>query len=85
MFTETKARFEFFSAGASSGLGIETARVLALRGAEVVTGVRRVDAGEEAKQMILNSVPNAKVKKKLVPMMSGLVECREICMLTKYL
>jgi NAD(P)-dependent dehydrogenase (short-subunit alcohol dehydrogenase family) len=47
--------------GASSGLGIETARVLALRGAEVVTGVRRVDAGEEAKQTILNSVPNAKI------------------------
>jgi hypothetical protein len=38
---------------------------LALRGAEVVTGVRRVDAGEEAKQTILKSVPTAKVKEKL--------------------
>ncbi|GAQ90039.1 rossmann-fold NAD-binding domain-containing protein [Klebsormidium nitens] len=47
--------------GASSGLGIETARVLALRGAEVVIGVRRVNAGEETKEVILKSIPNAKI------------------------
>ena len=33
--------------GATSGLGIETARVLAAAGAEVVLGVRRLDAGRQ--------------------------------------
>jgi NAD(P)-dependent dehydrogenase (short-subunit alcohol dehydrogenase family) len=33
--------------GATSGLGVETARVLAAAGAEVVLGVRRLDAGRE--------------------------------------
>ena len=34
--------------GASSGIGVETARALAAAGAEVVLAVRRRDAGEEA-------------------------------------
>ena len=33
--------------GATSGLGVETARVLAAAGAEVVLGVRRLDAGQK--------------------------------------
>ena len=33
--------------GATSGLGVETARALAAAGAEVVLGVRRLDAGQK--------------------------------------
>lgn len=39
--------------GATSGVGRETARVLALRGAQVVVAVRSVDAGNEVKEAIL--------------------------------
>ncbi|KAJ6747958.1 putative proteinD(P)-BINDING ROSSMANN-FOLD PROTEIN [Salix purpurea] len=35
--------------GASSGIGAETARVLALRGVHVVMGVRNLEAGREVK------------------------------------
>ena len=33
--------------GASSGLGVETARALAMAGADLVLGVRRITAGEQ--------------------------------------
>ncbi|GAB2211832.1 hypothetical protein Drorol1_Dr00025169 [Drosera rotundifolia] len=45
--------------GASNGLGVETARVLALRGAHVVMAVRNVKAGKEVKQAILQEIPTA--------------------------
>lgn len=47
--------------GASSGIGSETARILALRGAHVVMGVRNVAAGEEVKRTIVKQIPAAKV------------------------
>lgn len=47
--------------GASSGIGAETARVLALRGVHVVMGVRNVDAGKKLKDKIVQEIPAAKV------------------------
>ncbi|KAL6642745.1 hypothetical protein ACP70R_020926 [Stipagrostis hirtigluma subsp. patula] len=47
--------------GASSGIGLETARVLALRGVRVVMAVRNVSAGLAAKEGILAKIPDARV------------------------
>lgn len=47
--------------GSNTGLGFDTARVLAERGAHVVLAVRSVDKGEEARANILRSLPDAKV------------------------
>lgn len=47
--------------GASSGIGAETARVLALRGVHVIMGVRNISAGEQVKEMIIKDVPQAKI------------------------
>ncbi|CAA7037440.1 unnamed protein product [Microthlaspi erraticum] len=47
--------------GASSGIGIETARVLALRGVHVVMAVRNTVSGAKVKEDIVNQVPGAKV------------------------
>uniref|UniRef100_A0A2N9FVX6 Short-chain dehydrogenase TIC 32, chloroplastic n=1 Tax=Fagus sylvatica TaxID=28930 RepID=A0A2N9FVX6_FAGSY len=47
--------------GASSGLGVETTRVLALRGAHVIMAVRNTDAGKNVKEQILKEIPNAKI------------------------
>ncbi|GLT35925.1 hypothetical protein SLA2020_103370 [Shorea laevis] len=47
--------------GASSGIGTETARVLALRGVHVVMGVRNMAAGREVKEAIVKEIPTAKV------------------------
>ncbi|KAK1321358.1 hypothetical protein QJS10_CPA03g01537 [Acorus calamus] len=47
--------------GGASGIGAETARVLALRGAHVVVAARNMDAANEAKQSILKDTPNARV------------------------
>lgn len=41
------------SAGGASGIGLETARVLALRNAHVVIAARNMEAANEAKQLIL--------------------------------
>lgn len=49
------------SAGASSGIGTETARVLALRGVHVFMAVRNVDAGKNVKDAIIKDNPTAKV------------------------
>ena len=46
--------------GATSGLGLETARVLALRGAQVIVTGRTVDKAREAGTSIAASVPGAK-------------------------
>ncbi|XP_068315239.1 short-chain dehydrogenase TIC 32, chloroplastic-like isoform X2 [Pyrus communis] len=47
--------------GASSGIGTETARVLALRGAHVVMAVRNVAAGKDVREAIVKQIPTAKV------------------------
>ncbi|WKA07266.1 hypothetical protein VitviT2T_025114 [Vitis vinifera] len=47
--------------GASSGIGTETTRVLALRGVHVVMGVRNMSAGKEVKEAIVKEIPTAKV------------------------
>lgn len=47
--------------GALSGLGVETTRVLALRGVHVVMAVRNMDAGRNVKQEILKEIPSAKI------------------------
>ncbi|CAA0834358.1 NAD(P)-binding Rossmann-fold superfamily protein [Striga hermonthica] len=47
--------------GASSGIGAETARVLALRGVYVIMAVRNISTVQEAKQEIINRNPKAKV------------------------
>lgn len=45
--------------GASSGLGLETTRVLALRGVHVIMAVRNTDAGRDVKEAILKEIPTA--------------------------
>ncbi|XP_021844264.2 short-chain dehydrogenase TIC 32, chloroplastic [Spinacia oleracea] len=47
--------------GASSGIGAETSRVLALRGVHVIMGVRNMDAGKVVKDKIVQEIPDAKV------------------------
>ncbi|KAL1550740.1 Short-chain dehydrogenase TIC 32, chloroplastic [Salvia divinorum] len=47
--------------GASSGIGLETARVLAKRGVHVVMGIRNTGAGEKVKQGIIKENPAAKI------------------------
>nr|URX65638.1 (3E, 6E, 11E)-8-hydroxy-casba-3,6,11-trien-5,9-dione 9-keto-reductase [Euphorbia peplus] len=48
--------------GASSGIGAETARVLAMRGVHVVMPVRNVQTGTKVKETILKQNPSAKVE-----------------------
>ncbi|KAM7256647.1 hypothetical protein ACFE04_012388 [Oxalis oulophora] len=48
--------------GASSGIGEETTRVLALRGVHVVMAVRNLDAGNKVKRNILDQIPNANIR-----------------------
>ncbi|KAI3762482.1 hypothetical protein L1987_52912 [Smallanthus sonchifolius] len=47
--------------GASSGIGTETARVLALRGVHVVMAIRNMSAGRAVKEAILKQNPTAKI------------------------
>ncbi|KAI3443016.1 uncharacterized protein J3R85_000367, partial [Psidium guajava] len=47
--------------GGASGIGFETARVLALRGARVVIAARNMDAANEAKRLILDDNGDARV------------------------
>ncbi|KAL3623053.1 Short-chain dehydrogenase TIC 32 B, chloroplastic [Castilleja foliolosa] len=47
--------------GSASGIGLETARVLALRNAHVIIAARNIEAANEAKQMILKDNVNARV------------------------
>lgn len=49
------------TSGASSGIGVETARVLALRGAHVVMAVRNMESGRNVKETILKELPSAKI------------------------
>ncbi|XP_020572761.1 short-chain dehydrogenase TIC 32, chloroplastic-like [Phalaenopsis equestris] len=47
--------------GASSGIGLETARVLALRGVQVIMAVRSLSSGNGVRETILKEIPSAKV------------------------
>lgn len=47
--------------GGASGIGLETARVLALRKAHVIIAARNVEAANEAKQLILKDHENARI------------------------
>ncbi|KAG0453110.1 hypothetical protein HPP92_025774 [Vanilla planifolia] len=47
--------------GASSGIGAETARVLALRGVHVVMAIRNVASGNSVKEEILRETPSANI------------------------
>ncbi|XWS61191.1 hypothetical protein CRYUN_Cryun07bG0104600 [Craigia yunnanensis] len=47
--------------GASSGIGTETARVLALRGVHVIMGVRNMAVGRDVKEAIVKEIPTGKV------------------------
>ncbi|KAL6519419.1 Short-chain dehydrogenase TIC 32 B, chloroplastic [Orobanche gracilis] len=47
--------------GGASGIGLETARVLALRNAHVIIGARNLEAANEAKKAILTDNINARV------------------------
>ncbi|XP_057774345.1 short-chain dehydrogenase TIC 32, chloroplastic-like isoform X2 [Salvia miltiorrhiza] len=47
--------------GASSGIGLETTRVLAKRGVHVVMGIRNMGAGERVKEGIIKENPAAKI------------------------
>ncbi|XP_057727160.1 short-chain dehydrogenase TIC 32 B, chloroplastic-like isoform X2 [Arachis stenosperma] len=47
--------------GASSGIGAETARVLAKRGVRVVIGARDTKKAKQVKEKIQKEIPNAKV------------------------
>ncbi|KAK7315072.1 hypothetical protein VNO77_33604 [Canavalia gladiata] len=47
--------------GASSGIGAETTRVLAMCGVHVIMRVRNMKAGKDVKQAILEEIPTAKV------------------------
>ncbi|KAJ9555270.1 hypothetical protein OSB04_009884 [Centaurea solstitialis] len=47
--------------GATSGIGAETARVLALRGVHVVMAVRNTEAAIKVRDMILIETPDAKI------------------------
>lgn len=47
--------------GGSSGIGLETARVLALRNAHVIIAARNLEAARQAKETILNDNKSARV------------------------
>ncbi|XP_074588081.1 short-chain dehydrogenase TIC 32 B, chloroplastic-like [Curcuma longa] len=47
--------------GGSSGIGAETARVMAMRGAHVIIGARNTEAAESVKQSILQTTPSARI------------------------
>lgn len=47
--------------GATSGIGAETARVLAKRGVRVVIGARDLKKGRVVREKILEESPNAEV------------------------
>lgn len=47
--------------GATSGIGVETARALAAAGAAVILGVRRLDAGRQIAAQITQTTGNGNV------------------------
>lgn len=51
----------FLITGANAGLGFESARLLASKGAQVILACRNLQRGEEARQRILKDQPRAKL------------------------
>ncbi|KAF7116648.1 hypothetical protein RHSIM_RhsimUnG0020000 [Rhododendron simsii] len=49
-------------AAASTGVGTETARVLALHAIHVPMGVRSMASGKEVKEAIVKEIPTAKIE-----------------------
>ncbi|XP_076887503.1 short-chain dehydrogenase TIC 32, chloroplastic-like [Bidens hawaiensis] len=47
--------------GPTSGIGLETARVLALRGVHVVMGARNLEAAAKCKEDIIKGIPGARI------------------------
>ncbi|XP_004298808.1 PREDICTED: short-chain dehydrogenase TIC 32, chloroplastic-like [Fragaria vesca subsp. vesca] len=47
--------------GATSGIGLETLRVLALRGVHVVMAIRNMNSGKKVREAILREIPDAKI------------------------
>ncbi|KAI7741549.1 hypothetical protein M8C21_006157 [Ambrosia artemisiifolia] len=47
--------------GANSGIGLETASVLALRGVHVIMAVRNLEVGKKVKASVCTKTPNAKL------------------------
>ncbi|XP_074588082.1 short-chain dehydrogenase TIC 32 B, chloroplastic-like [Curcuma longa] len=58
---EDASRLTVIITGGSSGIGAETARVMALRGAHVIIGARNTEAAESVKQSILLNTPSARI------------------------
>ncbi|KJE96004.1 oxidoreductase [Capsaspora owczarzaki ATCC 30864] len=56
--------------GASSGLGKEAARVLALKGAHIIIAIRNLEAGQKVAQEIQQSTGNTKIEAMLVDLTS---------------
>lgn len=48
--------------GANSGIGLETAKVLATKGANITLAVRNLEKGEQAINLIKQAAPNAKLR-----------------------
>lgn len=65
--------------GANSGIGLETTRELAKRGAHVVMACRDVTRAEAAKQSVLDSHPNAQLT--LLPL--DLADLESVCQCAK--
>jgi NAD(P)-dependent dehydrogenase (short-subunit alcohol dehydrogenase family) len=53
--------FLWQNAGATNGIGKETARVLALRGAKVIIPARTLESGLKLKESLADEVPSSKV------------------------
>jgi len=49
-------------AGGTAGIGLETARVLAKRGARVILAIRNIKVGEQVKADFLKETPDARVE-----------------------
>lgn len=47
--------------GASSGIGVETTRILALHGVHVIMAVRNMGAAKDVKEAIVKEIPSAKI------------------------
>ncbi|WCJ36110.1 NAD(P)-binding Rossmann-fold superfamily protein [Euphorbia peplus] len=59
--SSSAANFTAIITGATSGIGVETARVLAKRGVRIVMPARDVKKAEHVKQLIMKESPNAQI------------------------
>jgi NAD(P)-dependent dehydrogenase (short-subunit alcohol dehydrogenase family) len=75
----------FLVTGASSGLGQETARALAARGAQVIMAVRSLAKGQAAVEAIKETSPNAKLDVQQVDLASlASIRACAACILSSY-